>query len=68
MPPISNVPVVSPGHRNVRLRNVMQWLDHEHVVPPESRISLLVALGFFVICLINTIGLLLAKFLRRRWR
>jgi putative ABC transport system permease protein len=50
---------------NVRLRNVMQWLDHEHVVPPESRISLLVALGFFVICLINTIGLLLAKFLRR---
>jgi putative ABC transport system permease protein len=50
---------------NVRLRNVMQWLDHEHVVPPESRISLLVALGFFLICLINTIGLLLAKFLRR---
>jgi putative ABC transport system permease protein len=34
-------------------------------VPPESRISLLVALSFFVICLINTIGLLLAKFLRR---
>ncbi|WP_449427630.1 ABC transporter permease [Rhodanobacter umsongensis] len=50
---------------NVRLRNVMQWLDYEHVVPPESRISLLVALGFFLICLINTIGLLLAKFLRR---
>jgi putative ABC transport system permease protein len=50
---------------NVRLRNVMQWLDYERVVPPESRISLLVALGFFVICLINTIGLLLAKFLRR---
>ena len=50
---------------NVRLRDVMQWLDHEHVVPPESRISLLVALGFFLICLINTIGLLLAKFLRR---
>jgi putative ABC transport system permease protein len=50
---------------NVRLRDVMQWLDHEHVVPPESRISLMVALGFFVICLINTVGLLLAKFLRR---
>ncbi|HWU75537.1 MAG TPA: ABC transporter permease [Rhodanobacter sp.] len=50
---------------NVRLRDVMQWLDHEHVVPPESRISLLVSLGFFLICLINTIGLLLAKFLRR---
>ncbi|MBS0432005.1 MAG: ABC transporter permease [Proteobacteria bacterium] len=50
---------------NVRLRDVVQWLDYEHVVPPESRISLAVALGFFLICLVNTIGLLLAKFLRR---
>jgi putative ABC transport system permease protein len=50
---------------NVRLPNVMQWLDVQHVVPPESRISLIVALGFFVICLVNTIGLLLAKFMRR---
>jgi putative ABC transport system permease protein len=50
---------------NVRLRNVMQWLDFNHVVPSESRISLMVSLGFFVICLINTIGLLLAKFMRR---
>jgi ABC-type antimicrobial peptide transport system, permease component len=50
---------------NVRLRDVTNWLDHEQVVPPESRISLMVALGFFVICLVNTIGLLLAKFMRR---
>lgn len=50
---------------NVRLRDVVQWLGHEQVVPPESRISLVVALGFFLICLINTIGLLLAKFMRR---
>ncbi len=50
---------------NVRLRNVTEWLDYEHVVPPESRMSLLVSLGFFLICLINTVGLLLAKFLRR---
>ncbi len=50
---------------NVRLRDVTQWLDYQQVVPPESRISLLVASGFFLICLINTIGLLLAKFLRR---
>jgi len=50
---------------NVRLRDVAQWLDYQHVVPPESRISLIVALGFFAICLVNTIGLLLAKFLRR---
>jgi len=50
---------------NVRLRDVNDWLDHMRVVPSESRISLLVALGFFVICLVNTIGLLLAKFMRR---
>lgn len=50
---------------NVRLRDVSQWLEQEQVVPPESRISLVVALGFFLICLINTIGLLLAKFMRR---
>ena len=50
---------------NVRLRDVMGWLDHLKVVPPESRISLFVSLGFLLICLVNTIGLLLAKFLRR---
>lgn len=50
---------------NVRLRDVMQWMDYMHVVPPESRISLMVSLGFFVICLVNTVGLLLAKFMRR---
>jgi len=50
---------------NVRLRDVMQWMDYEKVVPSESRISLVVALGFFLICLVNTIGLLLAKFMRR---
>ncbi|GLQ47679.1 ABC transporter ATP-binding protein [Dyella lipolytica] len=50
---------------NVRLRDVMAWLDQMNVVPPESRISMVVALCFFVICLVNTIGLLLAKFMRR---
>ncbi|HET7331003.1 ABC transporter permease [Dyella sp.] len=50
---------------NIRLPDVMKWLEVEHVVPPESRISLAVATAFFVICLVNTIGLLLAKFMRR---
>lgn len=50
---------------NVRLRNVTEWLEYRKVVPPESRISLVVAMAFFVICLVNTIGLLLAKFMRR---
>ena len=50
---------------NVRLRDLADWLDHEHVVPPDTRISLYVALGLLLVCLVNTAGLLLAKFLRR---
>lgn len=50
---------------NVRLNDVMTWLDAQHVVPRETQISLLVSLGFLVICLVNTVGLLLAKFMRR---
>jgi putative ABC transport system permease protein len=50
---------------NVRLRDVNDWLSYQRAVPPESRISLVIALGFFAICLVNTVGLLLAKFMRR---
>ena len=50
---------------NVRLSNVMQWMDIQHVVPPETEVSMLLAFGFLVVCLVNTIGLLLAKFMRR---
>ena len=50
---------------NNRLRNLPQWLDSEHVVPSDTEISLLVAIGLLVVCLVNTAGLLLAKFLRR---
>ena len=34
-------------------------------LPPDTRISLYVALGLLLVCLVNTAGLLLAKFLRR---
>lgn len=50
---------------NNRLRDLRSWLDHQHVVPDDSRTSLLVALGLLLVCLVNTAGLLLAKFLRR---
>jgi putative ABC transport system permease protein len=50
---------------NNRLRDVMDMLDHERVVPDDARVSLLVAQGLLLVCLVNTIGLLLAKFLRR---
>ena len=50
---------------NARLRDVMQWLDHEKVVPNDVRLQSWVALGFLLVCLVNTVGLLLTKFLRR---
>ncbi|MGH8146084.1 MAG: ABC transporter permease [Rhodanobacteraceae bacterium] len=50
---------------NDRLRDVRGFLDHEHVVPDNTQQSLLVALGLLLVCLINTVSLLLARFLRR---
>lgn len=50
---------------SVRLRNLGQWLDYVHAVPEEVPLALLLALGLQLVCLINVIGLLLAKFMRR---
>jgi len=50
---------------NNRLLDVPAWLNNQHVVPSDTKVSLLVALGLLLVCLVNTVGLLLAKFLRR---
>jgi putative ABC transport system permease protein len=50
---------------NVRLRSLMDWLDFKQVVPGDVRLQLWLAFGFLLVCLLNTVGLLLAKFLRR---
>lgn len=50
---------------NVRLRDVMSWLEYRQVVPGDVRLQMWLALGFLLVCLLNTVGLLLAKFLRR---
>ncbi|WP_158885801.1 ABC transporter permease [Rhodanobacter sp. L36] len=50
---------------NVRLRNVMQWLDYNMVVPDDVRLQTGLAFGFLLVCLVNTVGLMLAKFMRR---
>jgi len=50
---------------NNRLRDVPAFLDNQHVVPSDTKVSLMVALGLLIVCLVNTVGLLLAKFLRR---
>ncbi len=50
---------------NPRLRNVMDWLSAQHVVPSDVRLQLWLAFGFLAVCLVNTVGLLLAKCMRR---
>lgn len=50
---------------NVRLRNINEWLVFKEVVPNDARLQTWIALGFLLVCLINTVGLLLTKFLRR---
>lgn len=50
---------------NIRLRNVMEWLDYNKVVPRDVVMQLWLAFGFLLVCLLNTVGLLLAKFMRR---
>jgi putative ABC transport system permease protein len=50
---------------NNRLRDVTSFLDYQHLVPSGTRLSLLVAQGLLVVCLLNTVALSLAKFLRR---
>jgi putative ABC transport system permease protein len=50
---------------NNRLRSVPEFLDNQQVVPSDTKVSLLVAIGLLLVCLVNTAGLLLAKFLRR---
>jgi len=50
---------------NVRLRDVNEWLSSQHVVPSDVRLQVWLAFGFLAVCLVNTVGLLLAKCLRR---
>jgi len=50
---------------NPRLRNVMDWLAQEKVVPSDVQLQVWLASGFLLVCLTNAVGLLLAKCLRR---
>ncbi len=50
---------------NVDLHDVMQWLDKNNAVPSDVRLQMWLAFGFLAVCLLNTVGLLLAKFLGR---
>lgn len=48
---------------NNRLTKVDQWLADNDVVSNDNRVLVGLAFAFLVVCLLNTVGLLLAKFL-----
>jgi len=50
--------------RNNRLTSVKQWLIDREVVQNDSRMLVGVAFAFLAVCVLNTVGMLLAKFLR----
>jgi putative ABC transport system permease protein len=50
---------------NAKLRDARQWLVFLRLFPDDVRIQMWLAMGFLLACLFNTLGLLLAKFLRR---
>jgi putative ABC transport system permease protein len=50
---------------DARLYSLMDWLTFQHVIPDDLRLQLWLALGFLGVCMVNIVGLLLAKFLRR---
>jgi ABC-type transport system, involved in lipoprotein release, permease component len=52
-------------HSDAALSGLMEWLRSEHVVPDDVRLQAGLAFGFLLICVVNTVGLLLAKCLRR---
>lgn len=54
-----------PRPVNNRLHDVMEWLDFNEVVSDDTRTSTWLAFGFLLVCLVNTVGLLLAKFSAR---
>jgi putative ABC transport system permease protein len=50
---------------NVRTRSLREYLEFNKVIPKDVRLQVYVAFGFLLICLANTVSLLLVKFLRR---
>jgi putative ABC transport system permease protein len=50
---------------NTRLRGLMEWLALLRVVPKASTLSMLVSFSFLLIAIVNVVGLMLARFMRR---
>jgi len=54
-----------PKLRNVQLARVSEWLAENKIVQGDDRIMVVAAFAFLAVCLANTLGILLARFLTR---
>lgn len=50
---------------NNRVSTVSEWLEQQQVVSRDAQTQTWLAFAFLAVCLINTVGLLLAKFMAR---
>jgi putative ABC transport system permease protein len=48
-----------------RLFDTMEWLDYLEVVRADNKLAVWLSFGFLLLCIVNTMGLLLAKFSAR---
>ncbi|MGH8183832.1 MAG: ABC transporter permease [Rhodanobacteraceae bacterium] len=53
------------ANTDTRMLDLMQWLNHQQVIPKNVKLQTWLAFAFLAICLFNMVGLLLAKFMRR---
>jgi len=54
-----------PRPLNNRLLDVNEWMQDQQVVSRDIEVQTGLAFAFLIVCLVNTIGLLLAKFTRK---
>jgi putative ABC transport system permease protein len=48
---------------DVRLLNAAEWLSYKRLLPDVIRVQTWIALGIFLVCMLNTVALLFVKFL-----
>ncbi|WMS89085.1 ABC transporter permease [Pleionea litopenaei] len=51
-----------PRPLNNKINNVMEWLEQQEVVSENAQVVMWLSVMFLVVCLLNTIGILLTKF------
>ncbi|MAG75958.1 MAG: ABC transporter substrate-binding protein [Colwelliaceae bacterium] len=52
-----------PRPMNNKVSDVMTWMENQQVVEDDAKMMMWMSFMFLIVCLLNTVGLLLAKFI-----